>query len=253
MSIRKHIPNIFTSLNILSGSIAIVFAFEGLFHITAIFIGIAALCDFADGMFARLLKAYSDIGKELDSLADMLSFGFTPAVVLFKLLQQTEGSLSLVVADINILPFAAFLITIFSALRLAIFNTDSRQSEQFIGLPTPANALFFVAIPFALHYGAESSFWHPLFAYITQDPYTLLGLTIVFSYLLVAEVPLFSLKLKNFRWAENSIRYVFLGFSVILLIFFGWYALPLIIILYIILSLAQYTGRGNKNRLSDKN
>lgn len=248
MQLQKHIPNLLTSLNLLSGSIAIVFAFEGLFHFTAIFIGIAAFFDFCDGMSARLLDAYSPIGKELDSLADMVSFGFTPAVVLFKLLQQAGGALELPLWGINILPFVAFLITIFSALRLAIFNIDSRQSESFIGLPTPANAIFIISMPFALHYGSGTSPWYPFFAFLLANPFSLLALILLFSYLLVAPMPLFSLKVKSFDFSQNLMRYIFLLGALLLILLFGWFAIPLTIIYYIILSLAQHLGNRHITR-----
>ena len=247
MQIKKHIPNILTLLNLLSGSIAIVFAFEGLFHLAAVFVGIAAFFDFADGLAARALKSYSEIGKELDSMADMVSFGFTPAVVLFRLLQDASSVSAIWVSDINILPFIAFTITIFSALRLAIFNVDTRQSEMFIGLPTPANAIFILSLPFAVHYGSYTSIWHPLFSWILANEWMLIGITLFFAWFLVAKVSLFSLKFKNVKLTDNLVRYVFLAGSLILLVVFWWHAIPLIMIFYITLSMADYlAGKLNK-------
>lgn len=247
MQIKKHIPNILTLLNLFSGSIAIVFAFEGLFHLAAIFVGIAAFFDFADGFAARVLKSYSEIGKELDSMADMVSFGFTPAVVLFRLLQDASSVSAIWISDINLLPFMAFAITIFSALRLAIFNVDTRQSEVFIGLPTPANAIFILSIPFAVHYGSSSSIWHPLFSWMLANEWMLIGITSFLSWFMVANFPLFSLKFKNLKLTDNLIRYVFLTGSAMLLIVFCWHAVPLIMIFYITLSMADFmAGKLNK-------
>ncbi len=247
MQVKKHIPNILTLLNLLSGSIAIVFAFEGLFHLAAIFVGIAAFFDFADGFVARVLKSYSDIGKELDSMADMVSFGFTPAVVLFRLLQDASSGSAIWISDINVLPFIAFAITIFSALRLAIFNVDARQSDVFIGLPTPANAIFILSLPFAVHFGSSSSIWHPLFSWMLANEWMLIGITLFLSWFMVANLPLFSLKFKNFKLADNLIRYVFLAGTVLLLVIFWWHAVPLIMIFYITLSVADFlAGKLNK-------
>lgn len=247
MQIKKHIPNILTLLNLFSGSIAIVFAFEGLFHLAAIFVGIAAFFDFADGLAARVLKSYSAIGKELDSMADMVSFGFTPAVVLFRLLQDASSITALCISDINVLPFISFTITIFSALRLAIFNVDTRQSDVFIGFPTPANAIFILSIPFAVHFGSTSSVWHPLFSWILSNEWMLIGVTLSLSWFMVANLPLFSLKFKNLKLSDNLIRYIYLAGSVLLLIVFWWHAVPLIMIFYITLSMADFmAGKLNK-------
>ncbi len=240
MQIKKHIPNILTLLNLLSGSIAIVFAFEELFHLAAIFIGVAALFDFADGFAARMLKSYSELGKELDSMADMVSFGFAPAVIIFRLLQDASSASAIRISDINVLPFIAFAITIFSALRLAKFNIDTRQSEKFIGLPTPANAIFILSLPFAVHYGSYSSIWHPLFSWILANEWILIGITFFLSYFLVANVTLFSLKFKNLRLTDNLVRYVFIAGAALLLISFCWHAIPLIMIFYITLSMADF-------------
>ncbi|MFN2394943.1 MAG: phosphatidylcholine/phosphatidylserine synthase [Bacteroidales bacterium] len=240
MQIKKYIPNILTLINLLFGSIAIVFAFEGLFHLAAIFLGLAAFFDFTDGFAARALNSYSGIGKELDSMADMVSFGFTPAVVIFRLLQDASVNSAIWVSNINVLPFLAFFITLFSALRLAIFNVDTRQSEMFIGLPTPANAILILSIPFAVHYGSAESIWHSLFSSILSNEWILIGLTLFLSYFLVANVTLFSLKFKNLKVSDNLVRYVFLAGSAILLIFLRWFAFPLIMIFYITLSIAEY-------------
>lgn len=174
--------------------------------------------DFFDGLAARALKVSSPIGKELDSLADMVSFGVLPASLIYILIEN------------EILSYLAFLIAVFSALRLAKFNTDTRQENDFIGLPTPANALFLSALVFVNQ--------HPIYSDLIND-YSLIAISIIFSLLLVAPVRLFSLKLKSFSWSENSFRYIFLGCTIILVVTFGVVGLPLAILLYIALSVVQ--------------
>lgn len=185
----------------------------------------AAIFDFLDGFLARILNAFSAIGKELDSLADMVTFGVLPSMILFYLLSQSSSNIYL--------PFISFLIAVFSALRLAKFNIDIRQVSTFIGLPTPANALFISSLPviIALNYMELNNF--------ILNPYTLISITLIFSFLLVAELPLFSLKFKNFKWIGNEIRYLFLAISILLLIFFKIVAIPLVILLYILLSIIE--------------
>ncbi|EJF10356.1 phosphatidylcholine/phosphatidylserine synthase [Pontibacter sp. BAB1700] len=176
-----------------------------------------------------MLKAYSEIGKQLDSLADMVSFGAVPGAIMFALLSQAEASVLSIPADI--LPFFGFLITIFSALRLAKFNIDTRQAESFIGVPTPACSMFIGSLPLILATSGN------LYDNVILNPYFLLVVTVVFSYLLVAELPLFALKFKNLTWKDNAIRFVFLGISVILLALAKFAAIPLIIVLYVVLSI----------------
>ena len=211
---KKHVPNFLTSLNLLSGCIGIVFAFNGELTISVYLIWLAMIFDFADGFSARILKVKSDIGKELDSLADMVTFGVLPSIIMFILLREEFSE--------EWVPYLAFLIAIFSGLRLAKFNVDKRQEESFIGLPTPANALFISSLVF--------------FQEILPS-YVLILITLVFSFLLVAELPLFSLKMKSFGWKGNEIRIVFLVVSLLLILFFQLAALPLIIICYILFSL----------------
>lgn len=231
---KKHIPNAITCLNLFSGCLALYFAFRDELEYAAYMVVIAAIFDFMDGMLARLLKAYSEIGKQLDSLADMVSFGVVPGVIMFSLLARTEAEVLGIPA--HILPFFGFVITIFSALRLAKFNIDTRQAESFIGVPTPACTMFIASLPLIL---ATAGF---LYEDIILNPYFLLGVTIVFSYLLIAELPLFALKFKNLSWKDNSIRFIFVGISVILLALVKFAAVPLIIILYIILSIVKKTS-----------
>lgn len=214
-----HIPNTLTCLNLFSGCIASVMAFEANYNLALTFIILSAVFDFFDGMSARLLKAPSPIGKELDSLADDVSFGVTPALIVFALLRESiypvwMGGIQ------TYIPYIAFLIAVFSALRLAKFNIDERQTSMFIGLPTPANALFWAAAAAQHH------------EFLTNGGLSLYGLLIgiiVLSLLMVSEFPMFSLKLKNLSWGDNKVRYLFLAVSVPLIIFvglasvIGWY------------------------------
>jgi len=237
MAIKNHIPNFITLLNLLSGCIAIVFIFKDQLAIASYLIGLAAIFDFLDGFFARLLKAQSPIGKDLDSLADVVSFGLVPGLILFKLIEYSSG-ISVNTGFISLLPFFAFLIPLFSAYRLANFNNDERQTDVFIGLPTPANAILIASFPLILIQGTtllginllgiQSLFLSTVF---------LVVITMLLSYLLIAEIQLLSLKFKNFSWNDNKIRYIFLGICCMLLILFFYLAIPIIIILYILLSI----------------
>ncbi|QJW92235.1 CDP-diacylglycerol--serine O-phosphatidyltransferase [Spirosoma taeanense] len=206
--------------NLLCGCIGIVMAMRGHLETASWLIGLAAVLDFGDGFVARLVKVSGPFGKELDSLADVVTFGVLPAVMVFQLCWFQElGAIS----------YGAFLIAVLSALRLANFNIDTRQSESFIGLPVPANAMLIGAFPLMGRYQPQfDGFWQNDIA---------LGMMIAFSFMLVSDVPLFALKFKSFGWAENRIKYSFLLASVLLLLFLQYAAIPLIILLYIILSL----------------
>lgn len=210
---KKHIPNFLTSCNLICGCLGIVFSFQGKPEYAVYLIWLALVFDFADGMSARLLKVKSAIGKELDSLADMVTFGVLPALLMFLMIGEKT--------TIEWLPFTAFIIAAFSALRLAKFNIDTRQEENFIGLPTPANALFISSLIF---FTDSMSLW------------LLMAITFIFSLLLTAEIPLFSLKMKSLKWSGNEVRHIFLLISILLIIFFHLAALPFIIIAYIFLS-----------------
>jgi CDP-diacylglycerol--serine O-phosphatidyltransferase len=186
----------------------------------AYFVWAAGVFDFFDGFAARWLKVTSPIGKELDSLADMVSFGLLPSVVMYKMVGATTSN--------TYLPYVAFLIAVGSALRLAIFNVDETQHDSFKGLNTPANTLFITALPFVA--GAAGAF-------INQD-WVLVSITIVFSLLLVSRIDILAFKFKNFSWADNKLRFTFLACAVLLLIFMGKTAIPLVILTYIAFSLA---------------
>jgi CDP-diacylglycerol--serine O-phosphatidyltransferase len=215
----RHIPNFLTCCNLLCGCLGIVFVLEGRTVPAAYFVWIACVFDFFDGFAARMLKVSSPIGKELDSLADMVSFGVLPSVVIYKMLVAANAP--------EYVPYLAFSIAVFSALRLAIFNLDERQTDSFRGLPTPANALFITALPLLTGIVAIA-----LFEY-----WILCAITIVSSYLLVSGIELFALKFKNFSWRDNKIRFTFLTLAVLLLAVLQLAAIPVIILLYIVLSL----------------
>ncbi len=237
MEIRNNIPNFITCLNLISGSIALVYAFDGQLHIASLLVFAAAIFDFLDGFIARILKAGSPLGKELDSLADLVSFGLVPSAILYKLMSASAPVWGSVTDSLNILPFMAFLVTVFSAVRLAKFNVDIRQSDRFMGLPTPANAIFIVSIPVILAYGDNSSKGYILVAYLVNNYYFLLVLTLLFSGLLVSNLPLLALKFKNFKFKNNISRYIIIVTGIVSFLFFGVFSLPLIIISYLIVSM----------------
>ncbi len=236
--IRKHIPNFVTSLNLVSGCISVIFALKGNLDLAAWFIGLAAVFDFMDGMLARMLNAKSEIGVQLDSLADMISFGLAPAMIVFQLMESTMNKPFLFWFDLSVFSIVAFLLTVFSALRLAKFNIDDQQTEDFTGLPTPANALFFASLPLVFFQADSTGF--EFVQKLLSDYWILFFLTLIFSGLLVSNIRLFSMKFKNFSFKSNLLRYVLMGFFVILFIWKGFYALPLTIILYILLSILFY-------------
>ncbi|PWG79730.1 CDP-alcohol phosphatidyltransferase family protein, partial [Pararcticibacter amylolyticus] len=228
---RKHIPNAITCLNLFSGCIGVTFAFNNNLIYAGYAIIIAALFDFADGLIARGLDVYSVMGKELDSLADMVSFGFLPASIVYQLFLAAPqlGELSVY------LNYSAFIIAIFSALRLAKFNIDVRQSDHFIGLPTPANSLLIASLPMII--AQSGSFWS---SYIL-NPYFLFIFSLGTSFLLVMEVPLISLKFKSLVFKENTFRYILLLSAAVLILLFKFAAVPVIIFIYIALSVVQFT------------
>ncbi|MEJ7645140.1 MAG: CDP-diacylglycerol--serine O-phosphatidyltransferase [Chryseolinea sp.] len=216
----KHLPNALTCCNLICGILGIIYLWEGDHVPAAYFVWAACIFDFFDGFAARLLKISSPIGKELDSLADMVSFGALPALFIYKQLSSFDTTPPY-------LPYIALLIVVCSAIRLAVFNIDETQSDSFRGLPTPANAIFLTSLPFLQYRAFESIF----------TPIGLTIITVVFSLLLVSRFELFALKFKNFTWEQNRLRFTFLLISVLLLAALHLAALPLIIILYIALSL----------------
>lgn len=253
MKIKQNIPNFLTCCNLLCGCLAIVCAFEGNLVWAAYLVGIAAVFDFFDGFAARMLGVSSPIGKDLDSLADMVTFGVVPGVVVFKIFLFSADANSIryihagwhtTINYLNIIPYIAFMIPIFSAIRLAKFNNDARQSDSFIGVPTPANAVFFCSIPLLfprMSYKPvlESNLLtvqEKMASGLISNHYLLIALVVLFSFLLVSELPLFALKFKSFGWKGNEIRYAFLGLSLVLIVTLKFLGIPLVIILYILLS-----------------
>jgi CDP-diacylglycerol--serine O-phosphatidyltransferase len=232
--LKKHIPNLFTCLNLFSGCIAVVMISRNHLDKAAYLVFIAAVFDFMDGFAARILKAPSAIGKDLDSLADVVTFGLVPGAILFRLFHLSDQS-TLFISEsfLRYFQFFPFIVTIFSALRLAKFNNDTRQSESFIGLPVPANTLLVVSLPLILLH--DNFHLTPLIL----NPYFIVILCVVLSYLMVAELPLFALKFKSFAWKKNEYQYIFLIISIALFAVFFYVALPLIIFLYLFLSLVR--------------
>jgi len=214
---KKAIPGSITLLNLLCGCLSATFAFKGQLHYAAFFIIGATFFDFFDGFFARLLNCKSEFGKQLDSLADVVSFGLAPAVIIFHLLNNSVYMPQVIFADENLFPYTAFIITLFSALRLAKFNIDERQTDSFIGLPTPANAIFIAAIPLILWQYKDSNNiiaeWTRL---IFSNFFFLSCLIFLNSFLLISELPLMSFKFKSYVWKENKAKYLFFIFSILL-------------------------------------
>jgi CDP-diacylglycerol--serine O-phosphatidyltransferase len=270
MSIKKNIPNALTLGNLLCGCLAIVKIFQGDLVWAAYLVGIAGALDFFDGFAARLLKVSSPIGKDLDSLADMVTFGVVPGIIMFKLiffsqLIAKEGwtiypplsALSDKTPSIwsffpTWLPYCAFIIPIFSAIRLAKFNNDTRQSESFIGLPTPANAILICSIPLIpciryQDFGSTIGSNHLLIRDFIINPFTLLTASCLLSLLLVAPLPLFALKFKNFKWKGNEIRFIFLIWSILLLVLLQFIGIPLIIFSYVLFSVVNNFQKRRKS------
>ena len=225
---KKHIPNTITCLNLISGCIATYWAFQGNYEQALLFIIIGAVFDFFDGMVARLLHVSSPIGKELDSLADDITFGFAPSAIVFSFLKgmEAEADSSLFTLHSS-LPFLAFIMAAFSALRLAKFNLDERQAMGFIGLPTPANALFWGSLIVGMGDKMTS---------LPYAEYAILVGIFISSWLLVAEIPMFALKFKTWGWKGNEVKYIFLITCVPLLILLKVSGLAAIIAWYVILS-----------------
>jgi len=240
---KKHIPNIITSLNILCGSIAVLFAVSENLILAAVFVFLGIFFDFFDGLAARMLKAQSEIGLQLDSLADMITSGLVPGIVMFQLLNlafldhmqtltdvfSTQGWN---VGVVNYLPLLGLLIVVASGYRLAKFNVDTRQTTGFIGLPTPANTLLILSLPLILEYQ-----YSEIAVLLILNPWFLIGLTLISCILLNAEIPLFALKFKTWDFKSNAVRYLFLGISALLLVTIKFLAIPIIILLYILFSL----------------
>jgi CDP-diacylglycerol--serine O-phosphatidyltransferase len=255
--IIRNIPNAITCGNLFCGCLAIVKAFEGDLVWAAYLVGIAAILDFFDGFAARLLKVSSPIGKDLDSLADMVTFGVVPGVVMYILILYSlrigvnipvEGAYcgrgNWTYHHPDYYAFIGFLIPVFSAIRLAKFNNDVRQTESFIGVNTPANSILICSLPLIIGTDYQSTA-----AAFILNPYLLVPLTICMSLLLVSELPLFSLKVKSFGWKGNEIRIMFLLFSLVLLVLFKFTGIPFVIVLYILMSVVNNLIKRSKKSI----
>lgn len=231
----RYIPNTVTCLNLFSGCIACVMAFEANYTLALAFIILSAVFDFLDGMLARVLRAPSPIGKDLDSLADDVSFGVAPALMVFSLYKEVYYPEFLMGVSAYV-PYLAFIIAVFSALRLAKFNIDTRQTDSFIGLPVPANALFWGALIVGSHQFLTSPSFNAIY---------LLVLIMLFSGLLVSEIPMFSLKFKNLSLKDNKLRFLFLAVCVGLIAWLGVSGIAASIAWYIGLSVVTRKGHSS--------
>lgn len=238
---KKHLPNVLTSLNLFCGCVAAVAVFNDQPESAALMVLLAAFFDLLDGMVARSLGVSGPFGRELDSLADMVTFGFVPGAILYKLLQASD--LAQAFPDpvaCKVIGFLPFVVTVFSALRLARFNIDTRQSTSFIGLPTPANTLWIISLPIILQ-NSQGQFE------FLRLHWVILLLAGVSAALLVAELPLFSLKFTKLGWKGNEFPIVFILLAILLAVSFSFAALPLIIAAYVLLSLIRnLTQRATK-------
>ena len=241
LKIKKAVPDFFTIANLIMGCQAIVFAFDRNYHYAALCIGLAAVFDFFDGFFARLLKVGGEFGKQLDSLADAVTFGLAPGMIMFQLFKEiiemnTISSLNKS-PYLHFLPYIAWMIPVFSVIRLAKFNIDARQTNNFIGLPTPANAAFFAFIGFVCQnsYGVFKE--NSLFL---LDLKLLIPLIVFMCFLMVSEIPMFSLKFKNFSWSSNRLRFLFLAAVLGLFLLSGAFAIPIGVLLYVVASVLNY-------------
>ena len=229
MSLKRHIPNAITCGNLFSGCMSILFLTSGMPVKAAIMIFVAGLFDFLDGFTARLLHAHTPIGADLDSLSDVVSFGVAPGFIMYELMQQSRDLIPLSLLGIKVLPCLAFLLPVFSAIRLAKFNIDDTQKTSFRGMPAPAMAIFVASLPLALSQAASLV---PSLHY-----YTCFNLTIILSYLMVCHFRFFSFKMKSVKWKGNEVRWIFLLAALVGFAIFKLVALPFVMMLYILMSL----------------
>lgn len=233
---KKHIPNTITCLNLISGCIATYYAFQSNYVLALLYIIIGAVFDFFDGMSARLLHVSSPIGKELDSLADDITFGFAPSAMVFGFLQSLAVKADPSSSVLSSLPYLAFVMAAFSALRLAKFNLDERQAMGFIGLPTPANALFWASLVTGWQF---QTWYEPFHAYPQYVVWVVTAAILVSCYLLVSEIPMFALKFKTWGWRGNEVKYIFLLTSIPLILQMGAAGLTMAIAWYVVLSVVN--------------
>lgn len=232
MNIKKHIPNLITLINLFCGCIAVVFVSKGNFEMAFYMVCLGIFFDFFDGFFARLFKVSSPLGLQLDSLADMVTSGVVPGYVMYSLFLKSANPNDEIAS--TIIPFLGFIVTLGSCYRLANFNIDTRQTDSFIGLPTPANALFILSLPLVIEYSDSLV----IFGILTNH-WVLLAITLCSAYILNAEIPLFSLKIKKFNLKDNALQMVFLLVAVVLVLLLQYLAIPLIIIFYVLLSVVN--------------
>lgn len=270
-----NVPNLLTAANLLGGFFSIIATLSGRLDLACLALLLSAIFDFFDGMAARVLQQHSPLGKQLDSLADMVSFGIAPGMLMFVMIilgvDQTglkiqENGLRLFQGDIDTypeiqilawvraffynepnyfdatikwLPFTAMIIPFFAMFRLAKFNIDERQTDKFIGVPTPLATIFFIFFP--LYFSTELPNWGYKSDYVRQifDCYSLVGIVVLFSILMVANVPLIALKFKNLTWKDNKFRYTLIGLSLLSIVIFRLWSIPIIVTLYLILSIIE--------------
>jgi CDP-diacylglycerol---serine O-phosphatidyltransferase len=253
------LANLFTASNLISGILAIIFALMGRLDLAPFAIFAGALFDFLDGFIARMFNSASELGKQLDSLADMITFGVAPGVIMLVVLiidpaQLEDSSLifgvgtqtrewfdGLFSGDVNLIPFAGLIIPFFSLFRLAKFNIDKRQSESFIGIPTPANTLLFMTFPLVLTGGFQAELVNEGLYVVLFNPYFLISAMFVMGLLMVSEIPLFSLKVKHFKLKGNEIRFSFLLISLLFILVFKVWSIALIVFLYLVFSIIENT------------
>jgi len=231
-NITRHIPNAMTLANLLCGSLAVLFATRGYIQESAVFIAIGFVFDLCDGMAARLLKAQSPIGKELDSLADLISFGLAPAAILFGIQEQLSemGPFSLTQPmGIIVLRLLPFMLPVFAGLRLAKFNIDERQTHQFIGMPTPANGLMVLALPLIMHYQPDSL----LVGWLSNDLFIPIY-SVAVSYLMVSPLRLYYLKIKGFNFNQTKYTYLLGAIALVVILIFGYAGIFFMIPIYLL-------------------
>lgn len=247
MNIKKHIPNFITLLNLFCGCLAVIFAVKNQLEIAAFFVFLGIFFDFFDGLAARLLKVQSELGLQLDSLADMVTSGVVPGIIMYQLFNRAldihekvndghswSDTWHWFENEVHLLPLIGLFITLASAYRLAKFNIDENQTSSFIGLPTPANTLLIISFPLILAYQPNATI-----DAIILNKWFLIVMTILSSYLLNANIPLFALKFKNWSFKDNMVKYIFIIISALLLVFLQFVAILIIIILYVLISLIK--------------
>jgi CDP-diacylglycerol--serine O-phosphatidyltransferase len=237
MTIKRHVPNIITLLNLFCGCIALVFAMKDNFEMAFYFVCLGIFFDFFDGFFARLFSVSSPLGLQLDSLADMVTSGVVPGFVMFKMLSNSINS----DPSLVYFPFLGFIIALGSCYRLANFNIDTRQTDSFIGLPTPANALFILSLPLIVKYSDSL-----IALELLTNNWFLLVITLLSAYILNAEIPLFALKIKKFNFKDNALQILFLLISILLLVLFQFSGVAMVIVFYVVLSVVMNLITGKK-------